>query len=40
MNRMKDSKLLIYFEELFCDAQNEFVKKAKAEGRLALGYTC
>ena len=37
---MKDLKHLIYFENLLQDANNELVKQAKDEGRLALGYTC
>lgn len=37
---MKDLKHMIYFEHLLDDAHNELVRKAKADGRLALGYTC
>ena len=37
---MKDLKHLIFFEKLLTEADNELVKKAKAEGQLALGYTC
>ena len=37
---MKDLKHLIYFERLLEEANNELVKQAKAEGKLALGYTC
>lgn len=37
---MKDLKHLIYFESLLENANNELVKKAQAEGQLALGYTC
>lgn len=37
---MKDLKHIIYFESLLEDANNELVRKAKDEGRLALGYTC
>ena len=37
---MKDLKHMIYFEKLLEDANNELVRKAKDEGRLALGYTC
>lgn len=37
---MKDLKHLIYFENLLDDANNELVRKAQAEGNLALGYTC
>ena len=37
---MKDLKHLIYFENLLEDANNELIRKAQAEGMLALGYTC
>lgn len=37
---MKDLQHLIYFEGLLDDANNELVRRAKDEGRLALGYTC
>ena len=37
---MKDLKHMIYFEHLLEDAHNDLVRKAKADGRLALGYTC
>ena len=37
---MKDLKHLIYFEDLLQNADNELVEKAKAEGGLAIGYTC
>ncbi len=37
---MKDLKHLLFFETLLDDADNELVKKAKAEGGLAVGYTC
>ncbi len=37
---MKDLKHLIYFEDLLQNADNELVEKAKAEGKLAIGYTC
>lgn len=37
---MKDLKHLIYFEKLLDEANNELVRQAKSEGRLALGYTC
>lgn len=40
MIKMKDLKHLIFFEKLLTEADNELVKKAKAEGQLALGYTC
>ncbi|MDO4983224.1 MAG: 2-hydroxyacyl-CoA dehydratase family protein [Eubacteriales bacterium] len=37
---MKDLKHLIYFEGLLENADNELVKKAQADGGLAVGYTC
>lgn len=37
---MKDLKHLIYFEDLLSEANNELVKQASGEGKLALGYTC
>lgn len=37
---VKDLKHLIYFEDLLQEANNELVKKAKAEVKFALGYTC
>ena len=37
---MKDLKHLIYFESLLDNADNELVEQAKAEGGLAVGYTC
>ena len=37
---MKDLKHLIYFERLLDEANNELVQRAKADGKLALGYTC
>ena len=37
---MKDLKHLIYFENLLQEANNELVKKAKANGEYAIGYTC
>ena len=37
---MKDLKHLYYFESLLQDANNELVRKAQSEGKLALGYTC
>lgn len=37
---MKDLKHLYYFENLLTEANNELVKQAKAEGKLAVGYTC
>ena len=37
---MKELKHLIYFESLLEDANNELVRRAEAEGDLAIGYTC
>ena len=37
---MRDLKHLIYFENLLDNADNELVEKEKAEGGLAIGYTC
>jgi len=37
---MKDLKHLIYFEKLLEEAENELVKKAIADGDMALGYSC
>jgi len=37
---LKDLKHLIFFEGLLENADNELVKKAQSEGRLAMGYTC
>ena len=37
---MKDLKHLIYFESLLENADNDLVKQAQAEGKLAIGYTC
>ena len=37
---MKDLKHLIYFENLLQDANNELVKKACEDGKLALAYDC
>lgn len=37
---MRDLKHLIYFEDLLQQAANDLVKQGKAEGKLALGYTC
>ena len=37
---LKDLKHLIYFENLLDNADNELVEQAKAEGGLAVGYTC
>ncbi|MGN1328104.1 MAG: 2-hydroxyacyl-CoA dehydratase family protein [Eubacterium sp.] len=37
---MKDLKYLYEFENLLQEANNDLVKQAKAEGKLAMGYTC
>ena len=37
---MKDLKYLYEFENLLRDANNDLVKQAKSEGKLAMGYTC
>ncbi len=37
---MKDLKHIHYFRELLDSANNELVRKATDEGKLALGYTC
>ena len=37
---MKDLKYLYEFENLLQEANNELVKQAKKDGKLALGYTC
>ena len=37
---MRDLRHLIYFENLLQEANNDLVKQAKEEGKLALGYTC
>ncbi|NCC59082.1 MAG: 2-hydroxyacyl-CoA dehydratase, partial [Synergistales bacterium] len=37
---MRDLKHLIYFENLLQEANNELVRQAQSEGKLALGYTC
>ena len=37
---MRDLKHMIEFEELLRSANNEMVKAACAEGRLALAYNC
>ncbi|MBR5968259.1 MAG: 2-hydroxyacyl-CoA dehydratase [Lachnospiraceae bacterium] len=37
---MTDLKHLIFFEDLLQNADNELVEKAKADGGLAIGYTC
>ena len=36
---MRDLKHLIYFENLLENADNELVKQAQADGKLAVGYT-
>lgn len=37
---MKDLKYLYEFENLLQEANNDLVKQAKSEGKLAMGYTC
>ena len=37
---MKDLKHLYYFENLLGDVNNELIRQAKTEGKLAIGYTC
>ena len=37
---MKDLKHLIFFENLLDNPDNDLVKQAKADGRLAIGYPC
>lgn len=37
---MRELKHLIYLESLLDDANNELVRKAQGEGKLAIGYTC
>ncbi len=37
---MKDLKHLIYFENLLQEANNDLVKQATGEGKLAIAYTC
>ena len=37
---MKDLKYLIYFEKLLDNANNELIRQARDEGKLAVGYTC
>ena len=37
---MKDLKHIHYYEQLLEDANNELVKQAKADGGVAVGYTC
>ena len=37
---MKDLKHLIFFENLLDNPDNDLVKQAKADGSLAIGYTC
>lgn len=37
---MKDLKHLLFFENLLRETDNEFVRKAKAEGRIIIGYNC
>ncbi len=37
---MKDLKYIHYFEQLLDEANNELIKKAKADGKVAVGYSC
>ena len=37
---MKDLKHIHYFEKLLESANNELIQKAKAEGKVAVGYSC
>ncbi|MFI3229601.1 MAG: 2-hydroxyacyl-CoA dehydratase family protein [Bacillota bacterium] len=37
---MKDLKHLYYFENLLKDANNDLVRQATADGKIAVGYTC
>ena len=37
---MRDLKHMIFFENLLENADNDLVEQAKAEGKLAIGYTC
>ena len=37
---MRDLKNMIEFEDLLLEANNDLVRQAKEEGKLALGYTC
>ena len=37
---MKDLKHLIYFENLLQEANNDLVKQATSDGKLAIAYTC
>ena len=37
---MKDLKHLIYFEKLLAESYNDLVKQGRANGNLALGYSC
>lgn len=37
---MKDLKHMVFFESLLHEANNDLVRQATSEGRLALGYTC
>ena len=37
---MKDLKHLIYFEKLLENSSNELIDQARADGKLAIGYTC
>jgi len=37
---LRDLKHMIFFENLLDNADNELVEQAKADGKLAIGYTC
>ncbi len=37
---MRDLKNLIYFEKLLTDANNDLVRQAQKDGKIAIGYTC
>lgn len=38
--KVKDLQHLYYFESLLTEANNDLVRQARAEGGLAIGYTC
>ena len=40
VHTLRDLKHLIRFEELLRAANNELVKQAQTEGKIALGYNC
>ena len=37
---MRDLKYLTYFENLLQEANNDLITQAKAEGGIAVAYTC